>query len=279
MKRIEIIGDNYFGYWDRERIACRGIVIQDDKVLLSYETKTDTWMLPGGGLENGEDEKDCCRREVYEETGFIIGSLSCVLEIDEYYENCKYATKYFLASIKDRCETRLTGREKEAGMEPRWLPIDEAIDVFSTHASFADTDEMKRGLYQREYTALCELFRNTKGKKKPKDMIQDGVLAYGVTIGRFIFEEEQKTVYAISDFPHIGGSDVLMCYQISREDYDRLLPMSKPHGIPVPEVSSEITDACHREFLCGESAYCKRNEFSLEDTDLSLMNTNKEEQQ
>ena len=108
-------------------------------------------------------------------------------------------------------------------------------------------------------------------KKKPKDMIQDGVLAYGVSIGKFVFEEEQKTVYAISDFPHIGASDVFMCYQISKADYDRLLPMSKPHGIPVPEVSSEITDACHREFLCGESAYSKRNEFSLEDADASLI--------
>ena len=171
VKRIEIFGDNYFGHWGRERIACRGIVIQDDRILLSYETKTDTWMLPGGGLENGEDASDCCVREVSEETGFVIEPLSCALQIDEYYENCRYATKYFLASIKDRCETRLTDREKEAGMEPRWLSIDEAIDIFSTHTSFADNDEMKRGLYQREYTALRELFGNTKERKKPKDMI------------------------------------------------------------------------------------------------------------
>ncbi len=115
-------------------------------------------------------------------------------------------------------------------------------------------------------------------KKKPKDLIQDGVLAYGVSIGKFVFEEEQKTVYAISDFPHIGASDVFMCYQISKADYDRLLPMSKPHGIPVPEVSSEISDACHRVFLCGESAYCKRNEFSLEDVDLSLTETYQEKE-
>lgn len=158
-KKIEIFGKNYSGHWDRERIACRGVVIQDDRILLSYETKTDTWMLPGGGLEDGEDEKSCCCREVSEETGIIVEPLSCVLEIDEYYENCRYETKYYTASVKGRCETRLTKREEETGMEQRWLMINEAIDIFSVHASYDGADEMKRGLYLREYTALCELFK------------------------------------------------------------------------------------------------------------------------
>ena len=38
MKTIDIIGDNYFGKWDRTRTACRGIVIRDGRLLLSYET-------------------------------------------------------------------------------------------------------------------------------------------------------------------------------------------------------------------------------------------------
>ena len=44
-------------------------------------------------------------------------------------------------------------------MEQRWLMINEAIDIFSVHASYDGADEMKRGLYLREYTALCELFK------------------------------------------------------------------------------------------------------------------------
>ena len=55
MKTIDIIGDNYFGKWNKTRAACRSVVIKDGKMLLSYETKTDQWMLPGGGLEAGED--------------------------------------------------------------------------------------------------------------------------------------------------------------------------------------------------------------------------------
>ena len=51
----------------------------------------------------------------------------------------------------------MTDREKEVGMEPRWIRVDRIIDIFSKHADYADTDEMRRGLYLREYTALTEL--------------------------------------------------------------------------------------------------------------------------
>ena len=57
MKVIDIVGENYFGEWDKTRTACRAIIFKDDKILLSYETKHDQWMLPGGGLEDGEDER------------------------------------------------------------------------------------------------------------------------------------------------------------------------------------------------------------------------------
>ena len=43
-------------------------------------------------------------------------------------------------------------------MEPRWLPVERAIEEFSRHADYAATDEMRRGLYLREYKALQYLF-------------------------------------------------------------------------------------------------------------------------
>ena len=114
-------------------------------------------MLPGGGLENGEDEQACCIREVAEETGFLIQPSECQLQIDEYYEDWKWVNRYFFGTVAGQTEIKLTDREKEVGMEPRWLPVSEIIDIFSEHASYADTDEMRRGMYLREYTALREL--------------------------------------------------------------------------------------------------------------------------
>ena len=159
MEKAEIIGGNYFGHWSRSRTACRGIVLRDDRLLLSYETVTGQWMLPGGGLEDGEDERACCIREVAEETGILIRPSECVFEIDEYYEDWKWINRYFFGTIAGRAHVRLTAREKEAGMEPRWLPVDEILGIFSKHASYADTDEMRRGMYLREYTALKTLLK------------------------------------------------------------------------------------------------------------------------
>ena len=100
-------------------------------------------------------------------------------------------------------------------------------------------------------------------------------LAYGVEVGRFVFEEGHTVVYAISDYPHIGASDVSMYYQLSKEDYETLLKKSLPDRIPDAETSKSETDACRHDFLCGESAYGKRSRFSLKDVDLSLTETEK----
>ena len=159
MKIIEITGSNYDGEWDKVRTACRAIVLKDGQIRLSYEALTGQWMLPGGGLEDGESEADCCRREVGEETGLLVRPSSCLFEIDEYYEDYRYINRYFAAEIIGSTEIRLTEREQEAGMEPRWLPLEQIIDIFSQHAAYADTDEMRRGMYFREYTALMEFVR------------------------------------------------------------------------------------------------------------------------
>ena len=157
MKRIEIVGENYFGAWTHTRTACRGIVLRAGRILLSHETRTGQYMIPGGGLEARETEAECCRREVAEETGVRVRVRECALEIDEYYEDWKYVSLYFLCDAEGACERRLTDREREAGMEPRWLPLEAAVAEFATHADYAATDEMRRGLYLREYTALRAL--------------------------------------------------------------------------------------------------------------------------
>ena len=157
MKTIEIHGLNSYENWENERTACRGIIVQNGKILLSYETVTDQWMIPGGGLEEGEDERECCARELLEETGIKIRPSACVLEIDEFYEDWKFVSKYFLGTVEGEGEIHLTDREIEVGMEPRWLSVQEIMEIFSHHADYAETDEMRRGMYLREYTALSEL--------------------------------------------------------------------------------------------------------------------------
>lgn len=159
MKTIDIVGDNYYGKWNKTRTACRGIIIKGNEILLSYETFTEQWMIPGGGLEDGERESECCICEVAEETGILIRTSECLLEIDEYYEEWKWVNKYFIGEVNGTTDIKLTEREKKVGMEARWLPIKEIKSIFSMHNLYADSDEMRRGMYLREYIALCELLK------------------------------------------------------------------------------------------------------------------------
>ena len=157
MKTIDIVGDNYFGHYDKTRVACRALVIKEDRVLISYEKNTDLYMLPGGGLEEGETDKECIIREVEEETGNIITVNNIVLEIDEYYENVRYISYYFLGTIVGKGKQRLTEGETRDGMEPLWMKLDEIKAIFANHESYRNIWEEKRGLYLREYTALMNI--------------------------------------------------------------------------------------------------------------------------
>ena len=157
MERVEIFGENYFGHWDRERTGCRGIVLRGGEILLCHETVTGLYMIPGGGLEPGESGEACCRRELAEETGLLVACGECALELNEYYENVKYVSHFFLCRPVGTTERRLTDRERAAGTEPEWVPVERALAEFARHEDYAATDEERRGLYLRDYTALRRL--------------------------------------------------------------------------------------------------------------------------
>lgn len=156
MKRIEIVGENYAGQWTKERIACRAVVLRDGQILLTCETKRGAWMIPGGGIEPGETNEACCVREAAEETGVRVAPSFGFLEIDEYYGDRKWVNLYYLCTVTGEERRALTEREAAAGLEPRWIPWEDAMTIFGNHQSYAGTDEDRRGMYFREYTALCE---------------------------------------------------------------------------------------------------------------------------
>ncbi len=153
METIHIYGDNRFAHHTKTREACRGIVIRDGMILLTYEVNTDQWFIPGGGLEAQESTEQCCIRELAEETGCVVNPLFHYLTINEYYEEWLYMSHYFICEITGKTQRLLTQREAEAGLEPRWIPLKDALAIFSRHQEYAD-DEMKRGAYLREYKAL-----------------------------------------------------------------------------------------------------------------------------
>ena len=155
---------NIFGKEHKEegsiipRVGCRGIVIKDNKILVSFENNTGTYMIPGGGLDDNETDKECCIRELIEEAGIITEIEDSVLEINEYYGDTKWINRYFICKEIGRTEQSLTEEELSNDLIPLWMPLHEILDIFSQYENMDGEDNMLKGLYFREYTALKEIF-------------------------------------------------------------------------------------------------------------------------
>ena len=70
------------------RISIKGIVIDDDGRVLLTREDNGAWEMLGGGLDHGEDPIDGLKREIREETGLTVTSVSD-------------APKYFIAWRKE----------------------------------------------------------------------------------------------------------------------------------------------------------------------------------
>jgi ADP-ribose pyrophosphatase YjhB (NUDIX family) len=141
------------------REACRGIVIRDGKILLSYESKNGVYMSPGGGLEKGELLQECCVREIREETGYEAEVISPIVTVDEYFDDTLFTAHYFLCKVIGQGESSLTPVEIEHGMEPRWVSLSEAAEIFS---KYGEKTPDHHSLYFREYTVLTKYILKTE---------------------------------------------------------------------------------------------------------------------
>ncbi|MER5492157.1 NUDIX hydrolase [Streptomyces sp. LE64] len=68
------------------RVAAYAVCVHDDRLLLARWVARDgtrSWMLPGGGMEHGEDPYDTVVREVTEETGYTVAPRA-LLGVDSY---------------------------------------------------------------------------------------------------------------------------------------------------------------------------------------------------
>ncbi len=159
MQEINIYGENRFDTYTNTRAASRAVIIRGDDILLSCAKNEDTYMLPGGGAENGESPEECCIREAEEETGLIVRPLRLFLTLNEFYEDFRYISYFFECEVTGESTAHLTEAEMRAGLAPEWMPLEKAVGIFSHHRDYTDTCEEKRGLYLREYTALTEYMK------------------------------------------------------------------------------------------------------------------------
>lgn len=139
---------------ERVRVGCRGLVVKDDKVLLSCEERKNVYMSPGGGLEKVETLEECVIRELAEEAGYKVKVLKPFVRVKEYAYEVLWENNYFICEIVGECERNLTESEKYNKVSAKWVDIDEAIEIFGDYQS-KKTDQAS--LYLREFTILKKL--------------------------------------------------------------------------------------------------------------------------
>lgn len=162
MKTIAIYGKYYNENPSKVREACRAIIVEDDNILISYETNTDQLMIPGGGLESRETYEQCLIREIEEETGYIIEVKEKIVTINEYYGDTLWINHYYICNIVGNGSVKLSKEEMQEGMTAKWIRLNECLNVLKSfeHDSCCGAGWFKVGLYKREYTALTEYMQS-----------------------------------------------------------------------------------------------------------------------
>ena len=116
------------------RRSAGGVVIGPNGKILVVNQKSDSWSLPKGHLDPGEDEETAAVREIYEESG--VKQVKVIEKLGEYEratigkdgygevpEQMKHITMFLC----------ITDQEELAPIDPenpeaQWLEIDDVVD-------------------------------------------------------------------------------------------------------------------------------------------------------
>ena len=140
------------------RLSVRGIIFLDGKLLM-IEDDFGEVKLPGGGIDEGEDDYQALIREVKEETGYNVVKESVVpfgeieekrLSVHEPMIWHQISRLYFCNVYSEQGECEYTENEKKYGFKQVWYTLDEAIEKNKSMLE----KEGRRAWNQREYKTL-----------------------------------------------------------------------------------------------------------------------------
>lgn len=115
--------------------TCRGIIVENNKLLLMYSPVTKIYSTPGGGVEKGESYLQCLLRELSEEVGVKkVKSIEKIGYVNEVrylkrYEDCfNIYSRYYAVTVSEYGEKNLLDYEIHLKLEPVFIDINEAIE-------------------------------------------------------------------------------------------------------------------------------------------------------
>ena len=132
ISEVEILGKKY-----TLRKSARCVLLNDkNEVSLQFVGKNNYYKLPGGGVGEGESEKETLVREIIEEVGCDITierELGIVIEYRDAHNLLQISYGYLARVRGDIRAPQYEQGEIEDGFEPVWKSIDEALDLFEEY--------------------------------------------------------------------------------------------------------------------------------------------------
>lgn len=132
------------------RPSARAIIIRKNEISMIYSKKRGYYKIPGGGIEQGEDNVTAMIREVKEEVGLIVipetvrefgyvhriqkGKHEPIFIQDNFYYICDVETR--------QTETEYSDNEKIEEFIPVWVNITEAINANEEYVKINSNDSM-----------------------------------------------------------------------------------------------------------------------------------------
>ena len=101
------------------------VIIPDDEgkilMVMHHHEGKDIWMVPGGGIEEGENASDAAIREVLEETGLLVSVDRLIWHVEEVSEEKgQRFVNFFLA--------KPIGGKLELGEDPEFGKDDQVLE-------------------------------------------------------------------------------------------------------------------------------------------------------
>lgn len=106
-----------------ERRMARGVVLHGGDVLVVRQSRTGLALLPGGGIEGGEQPHEALVREMREEAGLSVASATEAVQIWEEWHGSVFVTYAFLCDGFFTGPACATEKERYLGQAATWIPV------------------------------------------------------------------------------------------------------------------------------------------------------------